>query len=87
MRVCVVGLGYIGLPTALMLASHGVEVGAIDCNAEIVEKLRNGQLSFSEKGFSLRVVGVFGSTYGETYSTNDYEKVGFKLVLGTKEKR
>lgn len=50
MRVCVVGLGYIGLPTALMLASHGVEVGAIDCNAEIVEKLRNGQLSFSEKG-------------------------------------
>lgn len=24
MRVCVVGLGYIGLPTAMMLASHGV---------------------------------------------------------------
>ena len=40
----------------------------------------------SEKGFSLRIVGVFGSTGGETYSTSDYEKVGFKLILGTKEK-
>lgn len=27
MKVCVVGTGYIGLPTALMLASHGVQVG------------------------------------------------------------
>ena len=50
MKVCVVGLGYIGLPTALMLASHGVEVDAVDCNPDIVEKLRNQQLSFSEKG-------------------------------------
>lgn len=50
MKVCVVGLGYIGLPTALMLASHGVEVDAVDCNPEIVEKLCNQQLSFSEKG-------------------------------------
>lgn len=50
MNVCVVGLGYIGLPTALMLASHGVEVDAVDCNPEIIEKLRNRQLSFSEKG-------------------------------------
>lgn len=50
MKVCVVGLGYIGLPTALMLASHGVEVDAVDCNPEIVEKLRNRRLSFSEKG-------------------------------------
>lgn len=50
MKVCVVGLGYIGLPTALMLASHGVAVDAVDCNPKIVEKLRNRQLSFSEKG-------------------------------------
>lgn len=50
MRACIVGLGYIGLPTALMLASHGVEVDAIDCNPEIIEKLNNRQLSFSEKG-------------------------------------
>ena len=51
MKVCVVGLGYIGLPTALMLASNGVEVDAVDCNPEIVEKLRNRQLSFSEKAW------------------------------------
>ena len=50
MKACVVGLGYIGLPTALMLASHGVEVDAVDCNPKIIEKLQNQQLSFSEKG-------------------------------------
>lgn len=50
MRVCVVGLGYIGLPTALMLASHGVEVDAVDRNPEIIGKLRKRQLSFSENG-------------------------------------
>ncbi len=35
----VIGLGYIGLPTALMLASHGVEVVGTDYNKELVESL------------------------------------------------
>lgn len=52
MKVCVVGLGYIGLPTALMLASHGIEVDAVDCNPEIINKLSKRQLSFSEKGLA-----------------------------------
>ena len=33
--VNVIGLGYIGLPTALMMASHGVEVIGTDYNAEL----------------------------------------------------
>lgn len=35
----VVGLGYIGLPTALMMASHGVEVIGTDYNKELVDTL------------------------------------------------
>lgn len=50
MRICVVGLGYIGLPTALMLASCGQEVDAVDYNAEIVRKLQNNQVTFEERG-------------------------------------
>lgn len=50
MKVCVVGLGYIGLPTAMMLASHGVEVEAVDYNKELVEKLKNGHVTFEENG-------------------------------------
>lgn len=46
----VIGLGYIGLPTALMLASHGAQVTGTDCNAELVAALHRGELSFQEKG-------------------------------------
>lgn len=48
--VNVIGLGYIGLPTALMLASHGVEVVGTDCNAALVEKLQAGIVTFKEDG-------------------------------------
>lgn len=50
MRTCVVGLGYIGLPTALMLAANGVDVEAVDYNLEIVNQLRNGKITFEEDG-------------------------------------
>ena len=50
--VNVIGLGYIGLPTALMMASHGVEIVGTDYNKELVEKLNNGELTFEEKGLS-----------------------------------
>lgn len=46
----VIGLGYIGLPTALMLASHGVEVVGTDYNKELVETLRAGHTTFKEEG-------------------------------------
>lgn len=46
----VIGLGYIGLPTALMLASHGVEVIGTDYNQTLVETLNRGQTTFSEEG-------------------------------------
>lgn len=48
--VNVIGLGYIGLPTALMLASHGVEVVGTDCNKELVDTLNAGHTTFKEKG-------------------------------------
>ena len=50
--VNVIGLGYIGLPTALMLASHGVEVVGTDYNSEVVNKLENGIVTFDEKGLT-----------------------------------
>lgn len=50
MIVNVKGLGYIGLPTALMLASHGVQVVGTDRSKELVESLNEGKLTFEEKG-------------------------------------
>lgn len=48
--VNVIGLGYIGLPTALMLASHGVEVVGTDYNNELVSTLNAGKTTFKEDG-------------------------------------
>ena len=44
----VIGLGYIGLPTALMMASHGVEVVGTDYNKELVNTLNAGHTTFKE---------------------------------------
>lgn len=48
--VNIIGMGYIGLPTALMMASHGVEVIGTDYNEELVKTLNRGETSFDEKG-------------------------------------
>ena len=48
--VNVIGIGYIGLPTALMMASHGVEVIGTDYNKELVSTLNAGKTTFKEKG-------------------------------------
>lgn len=46
----VIGLGYIGLPTALMFASHGVDVVGTDYNSSLIATLNAGHASFEEKG-------------------------------------
>lgn len=46
----VIGLGYIGLPTALMMASHGVEVIGTDYNKDLVATLNAGKTTFKEDG-------------------------------------
>lgn len=45
----VIGLGYIGLPTALMFATHGVEVVGTDYNEELVATLNAGRTTFKKK--------------------------------------
>ncbi len=46
----VIGLGYIGLPTALMMSTHGVEVVGTDYNKDLVATLNAGQTTFKENG-------------------------------------
>lgn len=46
----IIGLGYIGLPTALMFASNGLEVIGTDLNATLVNTLNEGRLTFEEAG-------------------------------------
>lgn len=56
--VCVVGLGYIGLPTAATIASRGIEVFGIDIREEVVERLNAGHSHFSEPDLDLVLSAV-----------------------------
>lgn len=75
--VNIIGLGYIGLPTALMFASHGVQIVGTDYNEEIVEQLKSGHTTFDEKGLDeLYAVAVKS---GITFST-EYQKSDLYIV-------
>ena len=47
-KVAVVGLGYIGLPTAALIASRGIQVVGIDTNEEIVKTITSGAIHIAE---------------------------------------
>ncbi len=47
-KICVLGLGYIGLPTACILANNGYDVLGIDINEEIINKLNSGSIHIDE---------------------------------------
>ena len=49
-KVCILGQGYIGLPTALMFATHGLKVVGVDTNKEIIHTLSNGGVHIEEPG-------------------------------------
>lgn len=50
MKVSIIGLGYIGLPTALMFASSGIQTIGIDYNRELINSLNDRVLTFEEEG-------------------------------------
>ncbi len=50
LEVVFVGLGYIGLPTAVVLANHGVRVHGVDVNASAVERIQRGEVTIVEPG-------------------------------------
>lgn len=50
MKACFMGLGYIGLPTAIIAAKHGVEILGVDINPKVVEMTNQGKLHIVEPG-------------------------------------
>ena len=60
-KVCVIGLGYIGLPTASILATHGLRVIGVDVNLQVIKTLRDGKLHIQEPGLRTLVHAALGS--------------------------
>ncbi|MBD8590415.1 nucleotide sugar dehydrogenase [Peribacillus simplex] len=50
MKLCTVGLGYIGLPTSIMFAKHGVDVVGVDISPRVIDSLNSGKIHIEEPG-------------------------------------
>lgn len=54
-KICVIGLGYIGLPTSAMFATHGCQVIGVDVNKEVVNALNKGEIIIEEPYLDIMV--------------------------------
>ena len=73
----VIGLGYIGLPTALMFAAHGVEVVGTDYNKTLVDTLNAGKTTFEEDGLD----GLFQAAVSKGIRfSHEYQKTDLYIV-------
>jgi len=49
-KICVLGLGYIGLPTASLIANNGFEVAGVDNKETLIDNINNGGVHIEEPG-------------------------------------
>ena len=75
--VNIIGLGYIGLPTALMMASHGIEVVGTDLNKGLVDTLNKGKTTFKEDGLYELFEAALAS--GVKFTT-EYQKTDIYII-------
>lgn len=61
MKACFIGLGYIGLPTAIIASDNGVEVIGVDVNSKVVENVNQGHLHIVEPGLDILLKKVVES--------------------------
>lgn len=76
-KINVIGMGYIGLPTALALVNGGISVVGTDYNEKLIQSLQNGQITFKEKG--LEDIFQKAIEKGIEFSTN-YKKTDFYII-------
>lgn len=81
-KLCVLGLGYIGLPTAVMFAKHGMKVHGVDVNPVVVETLQNRALHIEEPGLGEMMAEVMDN--GRlTVSTSPEEADAYIIAVPT----
>jgi len=76
--ICVHGLGYIGLPTAAMLANHGHQVTGYDSDETVVQSLANGDIHIDEPGLRAFVTQALES--GHLTVSTEVEAAKYQIV-------
>ena len=82
MRACFMGLGYIGLPTAIIAAKHGIDVVGVDINKNVVETTNKGVLHIIEPGMEQLLQDVIASGKFKAY-TEPQECDAYFIVVPT----
>ena len=81
-KICILGLGYIGLPTASTFAVNGIKVHGVDVNTRVVEALKKGEIIIHEPG--LRDVVAQAINSGNfSASTKPEEADAFLIAVPT----
>jgi len=81
-KLCILGLGYIGLPTAATFAAHGLKVHGVDVNPHVVETLQKGEIHIHEPGLEDLVKSAINSG-NLTVSTKPEEADAFIIAVPT----
>ena len=70
--VSIIGLGYIGLPTAVLLSKHGNYVIGVDTNEKVVETLNSGKIHIKEPGLkSLLIRAIEDGNFNAVTKTEE----------------
>ncbi len=80
MKACFMGLGYIGLPTAIIAAKHGVDVVGVDINPKVVEVTNQGKLHIIEPGMEEMLQEVLAVGKFKAYTTPQVSDAYFMVV-------
>lgn len=80
MKACFMGLGYIGLPTAIIAAKHGIQVTGVDINPEVVKMTNQGKLHIIEPGMEEMLQEVIASGALKASTTPEISDAYFIVV-------
>lgn len=80
MKACFMGLGYIGLPTAIIAAKHGIDVVGVDINPKVVEVTNQGKLHIIEPGMEEMLQEVIASGKFKAYTAPQESDAYFMVV-------
>lgn len=80
MKACFMGLGYIGLPTAIIAAKHGVNIIGVDINPLVVEQTNAGHLHIIEPGMEEMLKEVVASGKLHASTTPEVSDAYFMVV-------
>lgn len=80
MKACFMGLGYIGLPTAIIAAKHGIQIIGVDINPKVVEQTNQGRLHIVEPGIETMLKEVIDNGMLKASTTPEVCDAYFMVV-------